>query len=174
MDGGPQDLPRGALAMDATLSWRIDTENENTACADPAEVGFQRQRRHILRGVYVDDAGVPLLGTNGQMVSANNAWRVIRDTCRAPRDVSILDLQDCAAPAMLAGRAVQGNVIYTYLFRERRDPLDPTAVIEHPVNGDGSLTAPGENHTPQANPHATFCDAGDYPAPEGAGQRYCR
>ena len=67
MDGGPQDLPRGALAMDATLSWRIDTETENTACTDPDKVGFQRHRRHILRGVYVDDAGEPLLGTDGQM-----------------------------------------------------------------------------------------------------------
>ena len=68
---------------------------------------------------------------------------------------------------MLAGRPVQGNVIYTYLFRERRDPLDPTAVIEHPVNGDGGWTPLGESHTPQPNPHATFCAAGDYPAPEG-------
>ena len=34
MDGGTQDLPRGALAMDATLSWRIDTETENIACPD--------------------------------------------------------------------------------------------------------------------------------------------
>ena len=168
MDGGTQDLPRGALAMDATLSWRAITETENNPCPDPAQVGFQRERRYILRGVYVvDEAGQPLLGTDGQMVSADNAWRVIGDTCRVPRDVSILDLQDCAAPAMLAGRAVQGNVIYTYLFRERRDPVDPTAVIEHPVNGDGSWTLPGENHTPQHEPHATFCAAGDYPAPEG-------
>ena len=45
MDGGTQDLPRGALAMDATLSWRIDTETENIACTDPAEVGFERRRR---------------------------------------------------------------------------------------------------------------------------------
>ena len=58
-------------------------------------------------------------------------------------------------------------VIYTYLFRERRDPLDPTAVIEHPVNGDGGWTPLGESHTPQPNPHATFCAAGDYPDPEG-------
>ena len=159
-------LPRGALAMDATLSWRTDTETENIPCTDPIEVGFQRHRRHILRGVSVNDAGQPLL-QNGQMVSADNAWDVIRDTCRAPRDVSILDLQDCVATATLAGRPVQGNVIYTYLFRERRDPLDATAVIEHPVNGDGSWTVFGEDHTPQPNPAATFCAAGDYPAPEG-------
>ena len=74
MDGGPQDLPRGALAMDVTVSWRIDTETEKTPCTDPAEVGFQRHRRHILRGVYVDEDGEPLLGTDGQMVSADNAW----------------------------------------------------------------------------------------------------
>ena len=159
-------LPRGALAMDATLSWRIDTETENTACVDPAEVGFERRRRDILRGFYVDDAGEPLL-ENGQMVSADDAWRVIRDTCRPPRDVTILDVQDCAAPGMLAGREVQGNVIYTYLFRERRGLLDPTAVIEHPVNGDGGWTPPGEIHTPQVPPDATFCAAGDYPDPEG-------
>ena len=164
MVGGPQDLTRGALAMDATLSWRIVTETENTACTNPDEVGFQRHRRHILRGVYVNDAGEPLLGTDGQMVSADDAWDVIRDTCRAPRDVSILDLQDCAAPVTLAGREVQGNVIYTYLFREERDPDDPTAVIEYPVNGDGGRTPP---HTPQPNPQATFCAAGDYPPPEG-------
>ena len=101
------------------------------------------------------------------MVSADDAWRVIRDTCRPPRDVTILDVQDCAAPGMLAGREVQGNVIYTYLFRERRDPLDPTAVIEHPVNGDGGWTPLGEIHTPQVPPDATFCAAGDYPDPEG-------
>ena len=165
-EGRHSALPRGALAMDATLSWRIDTETENTACTDPDEVGFERHRRHILRGVYVDDTGEPLL-ENGQMVSADDAWRVIRDTCRVPREVSILDLQACAAPAMLAGREVQGNVIYTYLFRERRDPLDPTAVIEHPVNGDGGWTPLGEIHTPQVPPDATFCAAGDYPAPEG-------
>ena len=52
-EGQHSALPRGALAMDATLSWRIDTETENTACTDPDEVGFQRHRRHILRGVYV-------------------------------------------------------------------------------------------------------------------------
>ena len=169
MDGGTQDLPRGALAMDATLSWRIDTETENIACPDATQVGFQRHRRHILRGVYMNETGERLLGTDGQMVSADDAWRLVSDgsTCRVPRDVSILDLQDCAAPAMLAGRPVQGNVIYTYLFRERRDPLDPTAVIEHPVNGDGGWTPLGESHTPQPNPHATFCAAGDYPAPEG-------
>ena len=166
-------LPRGALAMDATLSWRIDIETENIACVDPAEVGFERRRRDILRGFYVDDAGEPLL-ENGQMVSADDAWRVIRDTCRPPRDVTILDVQDCAAPGMLAGREVQGNVIYTYLFRERRGLLDPTAVIEHPVNGDGGWTPPGEIHTPQVPPDATFCAAGDYPDPEGAGQRHCR
>ena len=162
-------LPRGALAMDATLSWRIDTETKNIACTDPDEVGFQRHRRQILRGVSVDDAGVPLLGTDGQTVSADDAWREVSEdsTCRVPREVSILDLQACAAPGMLAGREVQGNVIYTYLFRERRDLLDPTAVIEHPVNGDGGWTPPGENHTPQVPPDATFCAAGDYPDPEG-------
>ena len=108
VEGRHSALPRGALAMDATLSWRIDTETENTACADPDKVGFQRHRRHILRGVYVNDAGEPLL-ENGQMVSADDAWRVIRDTCRVPREVSILDLQACAAPAMLAGRAGAGQ-----------------------------------------------------------------
>ena len=85
----------------------------------------------------------------------------------SPREVSILDLQACAAPATLAGHPVQGNVIYTYLFRERRGLLDPTAVIEHPVNGDGGWTPPGEIHTPQVPPDATFCAAGDYPDPEG-------
>ena len=160
-------LPPGALAMDATLSWRMDTETENTACADPDEVGFERRRRDILRGVYLDVVGEPLLGTDGQMVSADDAWRVIRDTCRVPREVSILDLQECAAPATLAGRPVQGNVIYTYLFREQRDPDNPAAVIERPVNGDGSWTPFGEIQTPQVPPDATFCAAEDYPAPEG-------
>ena len=107
-------------------------------------------------------------------MSADNAWRVIRDTCRAPRDVSILDLQDCAAPAMLAGQPVEGNVIYTYLFRERRDPLDPTAVIEHPVNGDGSWTVPGDSHTPAAKSACDLLRCGGLSGPRGAGQRYCR
>ena len=168
VEGRHSALPRGALAMDATLSWRIDTETENIACTDPAEVGFERRRRDNLRGVYLDVAGEPLL-ENGQMVSEDDAWREVSEdsTCRVPREVSILDLQACAAPATLAGHPVQGNVIYTYLFRERRGLLDPTAVIEHPVNGDGGWTPPGEIHTPQVPPDATFCAAGDYPDPEG-------
>ena len=52
MDGGTQDLPRGALAMDATLRWRIDTETDNTPCTEarPGRVPA-RTPPHFARGL---------------------------------------------------------------------------------------------------------------------------
>ncbi|MYG80837.1 MAG: hypothetical protein F4187_03245, partial [Gemmatimonadetes bacterium] len=81
----------------------------------------------MLRGVFLDAAGVPMLDGFGNLLSDENAaWYETRNICRVPREIVIPRIEDCDTPGTLAGRAVQGHVVREYLFRERRVPGLPT------------------------------------------------
>ncbi len=158
---------RTVLAMETRVGWPIERERREAACADPALVGFRREERVTLRGVFLDAAGAPLLDAAGDLVTVgDDAWLLTRDSCRVPREMVIPRIEDCAVPGTLAGQSVQGHVVREYLFRERREPGNPARTVSWPVDGDGTWTDAGETQTARPGARGTFCRDEDFPDPE--------
>lgn len=168
MAGGPwAPTPRTVLAMETRVAWPIERERRDAACTNADLVGFRREERTSLRGVFLDAAGVPMLDGFGNLLADENAaWYETRNRCRVPREIVIPRIEDCDAPGTLAGRSVQGHVVREYLFRERRVPGLPTRVVSWPVDGDDSFTADGATQTAQPGARGTFCADENFPDPE--------
>ncbi|MDE0694952.1 MAG: hypothetical protein OXH76_03855 [Boseongicola sp.] len=168
IDPGPwAPTVRPLLAMETRVGWPRERERRDAACTDPGLVGFRREERTSLRGVFLDAAGAPLLDGSGNLLADGNAaWHETRNLCRVPREIVIPRIEDCDTPGTLAGRSVQGHVVREYLYRERRVPGLPTRVVSWPVDGDGSFTAAGATQTAQPGARGTFCDDDNFPDPE--------
>lgn len=97
------------------------------------------------------------------------AWHLVRDTCRVPRTRDMVRTGDCAGS--LNGQPVAGSVVRRYRFREAQDDIDPFRIYWKPVDPNpGSTPEWTWSNGPQTPWRETvlFCD-GDPPVIPGPG-----
>ena len=187
-------VPDGALAMSMTLSRSTDRGRRAVGCDVAGEVGLRRFAWTRQNGVFIvpqnailpdgsdhPDRGEPLLGQNAGLprvtaeplsdptvVAPQPGEFLVATTCRAPRTVDAVRVEDCDAE--INGQTVQGVHVLRVRFREvQNDPVDPLRIDLVPVGPDpldpgnelGVIAPPGPH--PIWETTTLFCD-GQVPA----------
>lgn len=185
-------VPQDALAMLMTLWRHVETGRRAIRCADPDQVGLRRLVWARQNGVFIvpenailpdgrdhPDRGEPLLGQgpglplvtaepDATLPAPQPGEFLTAVTCRAPRTVDAVRVQDC--DAVINGQTVQGVHVLRLRFREvQNDPVEPLRIDIVPVGPDpldpgnafGVIAPPGPH--PIWEQTTLFCD-GEVPA----------
>ena len=182
-------VPEDALAMRMTLWRHTDSERRAIRCADPDQVGLRRLVWARQNGVFIvpenavlpdgsphPDRGEPLLGQAPGLPLVTTAPDpadpaaadplpgefLVQDTCRTPRTVDAVRVEDC--DATINNTAVRGVHVVRVRFREvQDDPQFPLRIDMVPVGPDpldpgnalGVIAPPGPH--PIWNQTTLFC-----------------